>query len=57
MDLKTAEHAYVKCKDYYGVEFVKKLQTQAVCKIKKNIFHFKYEFFILFFSSFSRIKI
>ena len=34
-DLKTAEHAYVKCKDYYGLEFVKKMQGQAVSSLNK----------------------
>jgi hypothetical protein len=30
LDIKTAEHAFVKCKDYYGIEFVKKLQNIPV---------------------------
>ena len=30
LDLKTAEHAFVKCKDFYGIEFVKKLQHISV---------------------------
>ena len=33
LDIKSAEHAFVKCKDYYGIEFVKKLQNLNV----KNI--------------------
>ena len=27
LDLKTAEHAFVKSKDYYGIEFVKRLHN------------------------------
>jgi WD repeat-containing protein 35 len=30
LDLKMAEHAFVKLKDYYGIEFVKKLQNIPV---------------------------
>ena len=30
LDLKTAEHAFVKSKDFYGIEFVKKLQNIPV---------------------------
>lgn len=30
LDLKSAEIAFVKCKDYYGIEFVKKLQNIQV---------------------------
>ena len=30
LEIKTAEHAFVKCKDYYGIEFVKKLQSLTV---------------------------
>jgi hypothetical protein len=30
LDLKTAEHSFVKSKDYYGIEFVKRLQNITV---------------------------
>ena len=33
LEIKTAEHAFVKCKDYYGIEFVKKLQNLTVIYI------------------------
>lgn len=33
LDLKTAEHAFVKSKDYYGIDFVKKIQNIPVKKI------------------------
>ena len=30
-----AEHAFVKCKDYYGIEFVKKLQNLNNGELKR----------------------
>lgn len=30
MDVKTAEYAYVKSKDYHGLDFVRKLQNLTV---------------------------
>lgn len=35
LDLKTAEHAFVKCKDFYGIEFVKKLQHITSQEVRK----------------------
>lgn len=35
MDLVTAEHAFVKSKDYYGIEFIKKLQNIPNQNLKK----------------------
>jgi WD repeat-containing protein 35 len=35
LDFKVAEHAYVKCKDFYGLEFVKKLQNLTNQNLKK----------------------
>lgn len=45
MDLKTAEIAFVKTRDYYGIEFVKKLQNIPVIIL---ILFFKLTFFYLF---------
>ena len=51
-DLKTAEHAYVKCKDYYGLDFVKKIQGQAVSIFQTD----NCKYFNLFFFL-NRIKV
>jgi len=35
VDIKVAEHAFVKCRDYYGIEFIKKLQNLNNQELKK----------------------
>lgn len=38
LDIKTAELAFVKCKDYYGIEFAKRLQNLTVIYYRYAIF-------------------
>ena len=51
LDIKTAEHAFVKCKDYYGIEFVKKLQNLPVCRVLALNFHLYSKIFKKFLES------
>ena len=45
LNLKVAEQAFVRCKDYQGIEFVKRLGNLQVCHVFKSekCFFYKYQ--------------